>query len=280
MRSLPERIEIELSNTCNLTCGYCPRRFLPSAGGFIDIDLFKKIIDEMGVFPDTIVVLHRRGESLLHPRFNELMSYVKGKFNEIQIATNATCMDKQKAESLADTVHFVSFSLDTPFRYEKTRGGNYQQVAQNIDYFLKINRGRVKTQVSMVKTDDVTDKEIEEFKQVWKAKVDRVRIYSEHSANGKFGSLKSPRGKRQACVMPSYELLVYFDGKVGRCNHDWAGAPMGDLNKHSIGDIWHSTCYQELRQQHESLLITDATCKECDSWYPVKGNQGTGEVIE
>ena len=80
--------------------------------------------------------------------------------------------------------------------------------------------------------------------------------------------------------MPFYEMLIYCDGKIGRCNHDWDGEPIGDLNKKSIHEIWHGKTYQELRRQHETLDLKDSVCASCDSWYPEEGIQGTGEVIK
>ena len=132
----PKRIEIELSNKCNLNCFYCPRRFLVDRDGFIDYNLFKNIIDEIKAYPESILVLHRRGESLLHPNFTEMLNYVKGKFKKVQLATNATFMDHEKAKIMIECLDFISFSLDIPERYEKIKGIDYQKVLKNIDYFL------------------------------------------------------------------------------------------------------------------------------------------------
>jgi radical SAM protein with 4Fe4S-binding SPASM domain len=80
--------------------------------------------------------------------------------------------------------------------------------------------------------------------------------------------------------MPFYEMLIYDDGKIGRCNHDWNGSPLGDANIQTLSEIWHSPVYTDLRDQHINLNFTDAVCSKCDSWYPEKGTQGTGEVLE
>ena len=278
---LPKRVEIELSNSCNLHCIYCPRSYLDNPGGFISEKLFRKVIDEISPFPGTIVVLHRRGESLLHPGFNSLLGYISGKFKEIQMATNATLLKSEKFEAIVRGLTFISFSIDIPSVFDKTRKpAKYSVVEGNILDFLKFNKGKVRTQVSMVKTTDTPEKNVELFKKIWDGKVDRIRIYEEHSINGVFGAIRNPRKERKPCVMPNYELLVYYDGKVGRCNHDWAGEPMGDLNSQTISEIWHNGKYAQLRQEHERLVFADPLCAKCDSWYPEVGLQGTGEVVE
>ena len=282
--TFPKRIEIELVNACNLNCIYCPRRFLENLNGYINFPLFKRLIDEIEDYPDTILVLHRRGESLLHPDFIKIMEYVHGKFKTIQLASNATLLNEEKSKAIVDTVSFISFSIDTPEMFNKTRiPAKYDKVESNILNFLKINERKgnpVSTQVSMVKTSITTEKDTQRFKAIWCDKVDCVRIYQEHSSDGNFGSLKKERTYRKSCVMPYYEMLIYCDGKTGRCNHDWDGKPLGDITKQSIIQIWHSDQYNMLRLQHKTLEITDPICLNCGSWYPSIGNQGTGNIYK
>lgn len=277
----PKRIEIELASSCNLQCVYCPRKYLDNLKGFVDFNLFVNIIDQLTFYPETILVLHRRGESMLHPKFNEMLGYVKGKFKEVQMATNGTLLDKEKFQAIVDSISFLSFSLDSPLSYNKKRfPADYKTVEEKILKFLEFNKGRIKTQVSMVKSDDSTKEEIDLFKETWLNKVDRVRIYEQHSINGVFGALKEPREQRKPCVMPFYEFLVYDNGKVGRCNHDWDGSVMGDLNIQTIQEVWNSDVFNSLRKQHLNLEFDDLVCKNCDCWYPEEANQGTGEIVK
>jgi radical SAM protein with 4Fe4S-binding SPASM domain len=132
----------------------------------------------------------------------------------------------------------------------------------------------------MVRTEKTKAEDVAAFKEAWQDRVDRVRIYDEHSVGGVFGAMKNPRRERKTCVMPFYEMLIYDNGRVGRCNHDWNGEPMGNLNKNSISDVWHSTAYAKLRKEQECLVFSDEVCKSCDCWYAEIGKQGTGDVIE
>ncbi|MDD3905544.1 MAG: radical SAM protein [Candidatus Omnitrophica bacterium] len=277
----PKRLELELASSCNLRCTYCPRRYLDNLNGYMDFTLFKKIIDEASAYPETIIVLHRRGESLLHPRFNDIINYIAGKFKEIQLATNATLLTEEKFEAIVKGLNFISFSLDTPGNYDKTRiPARYEIVESRILKFLQFNKGRVRTQASMVKTEKTKETDVAIFKDVWRARVDRVRIYEEHSVGGVFGAMNNPRRERKTCVMPFYELLIYDSGRAGRCNHDWDGEPMGDVNANTISEIWHSQRYSSLRKEQRELKFSDAVCKDCDCWYAEIGKQGTGDVIE
>jgi radical SAM protein with 4Fe4S-binding SPASM domain len=157
------------------------------------------------------------------------------------------------------------------------------KVEANILEFLKMNKRQgnpVNTQVSMVRTVETREADIAKFERIWQHKVDRVRIYDQHSENGAFGSLLQRRTKRKTCVMPFYEMLIYCDGKIGRCNHDWDGVPIADITQMAIRQIWNNSIYQDLRRQQKTLKIKDLVCAVCDSWYPKEGDQGTGKVIE
>lgn len=276
---LPRRLELELSSACNLRCTYCPRRYLPDISAFMDLELFRRIVDEMAPHPETILVLHRRGESLLHPRLAECLDHVRGRFRAVQLATNATLLDEAVNARLIDTLSFISFSLDAPETFDRTRKpARYRDVAARVERFLDQNAGRVETQVSMVQTAATPAADLQRFREIWQDKVDRVRIYAEHSADGRFGTLAGGRPGRVPCAMPAYEMLVFSDGRVGRCNHDWNGAPLGDLNRSTVAEVWNGAAYRNLRAEHARLALNDPVCRDCDSWYPVAGHQMTGET--
>lgn len=275
----PERIEIELSNCCNSRCVYCPRNFGVGQEGFMPLGLYKKIITEAAKHPDVILQLHRRGESLLHPDFIEMLGYVQGRFKEIQLATNAILLDRNKAGAIKEAVSFISFSIDLPELFARRRGVDlYAQVENNIMYFLKINT-KAKTQVSMVQDETTRSEDISKFRALWIDKVDRVRIYERHSVNGIYGAVAEKRPKRSPCAKPFTDMVVYWAGKVVRCNHDWSDKPLGDVRVSSIREIWLNSGFQGIRQEQLSLEFGEDVCKRCDSWYPEEGRQQTGIIF-
>lgn len=215
----------------------------------------------------------------MHPEFMRMLELAKGKFKEVQLATNAALMDKRMAHVIAECVDFLSFSLELPERYPRYRKLDYSTVLKNIKYFLSIN-SKTTTQVSIVKTDDITKDDISRFKAQWIDKVDRVRIYEEHSRDGRFGSLENTRGNRKPCMKPFNDILIFWDGNVGRCNHDWGEETLGSVIDNSIEKIWHGQVYNGLRKQHLDLSITDKVCKDCDSWYEHLGICEVGEAYE
>jgi len=273
----PRRITVELTNRCNLNCQMCPRRHMKAAQGFMPYKLFTKIMDEMAEFGDVTLVPFFRGESLLHPHCIEMLAYAKRKnIGTVQFTTNATLLNEDVSLALIDLgLDFISFSVDSidPETYESIRrGANLKKVLKNIETFCalkkKKNAAKPEIQVSVVRTDNTRDK-IEDFVEFWRNRVDRVRVYEEHSQDGNFGSLD--QGKRLAgrmpCLKPFTDMVVYWDGSVALCNHDWDRTDqIGDVNQSTISEIWLSETYEKIRSAHKGRGQLEDLCQNCDHW--------------
>jgi radical SAM protein with 4Fe4S-binding SPASM domain len=59
------------------------------------------------------------------------------------------------------------------------------------------------------------------------------------------------RRSRGFCIAPFREMLILSDGRAVFCCMDAFGkAPMGDVNKESLHQIWHNHLYRTLRRRH------------------------------
>jgi hypothetical protein len=77
-------VGIELTNDCNLSCPYCWRK--DREIGYMDIELFKKIIKQIPFYAR--VDLSYAGESILHPRFKQIVDMCRGKFRDLVVYSN------------------------------------------------------------------------------------------------------------------------------------------------------------------------------------------------
>lgn len=276
--SFPNRVTVELTNACNLKCPMCPRHFMDGHMGYMAWDMYVKIIDEMSAHLGTAMVPFFRGESMLHPKFIEMMAYAKKKgVGPIQYTTNATRMKPKFARALVDLkIDFVSFSVDSidPEKYAAIRiNGKLEETLANIDYFCKYkaeqNSAFPEVQVSVVKTKQTEDS-IKQFVDFWTPKVDRVRVYEEHSTGGTFGALEDNTDPmpRMACHKVFGDLVIYWDGTVGLCNHDWVRTELIDsVADKSIAEVWLGERYEKIRQAHlKNHDQLEKVCQGCDHW--------------
>ena len=281
----PNRITVELTNQCNVSCTFCPRQSIDMKIGYMSMELYKKIIDEAALHLPVKLVIFFRGESLLHPNFLECVQYAKDKgINPIQYATNALELVPELTDRLLQTgIDFISFSLDTIDKeaYKKSRlSGDLEISMKNVVYFSKkcdeLRRKGVSVptlQVSTIEIEDYMPCQ-QEFIDFWKKYVDIVRVYYEHDDNGKFRNadvqecVNSQVRERMPCRKVFTDLLVYWDGNLALCNYDWHGGLTGlNLNNMSILEAWNSKQYESIRNEHNTSTISNQTmCKDCQHW--------------
>ena len=97
---------IELASACNIKCPFCfqsdPTFTTKEFMGFMDIDLAKKIIDEIDELKVRGITFASRGEPLLYRYLQEILDYIATKENilEIKINTNAKRLNQSNLEVL------------------------------------------------------------------------------------------------------------------------------------------------------------------------------------
>ena len=116
---LPNRLYVECTAACNLSCyGAC---CAPETGitrtrqaGMLDVDLFRRVIDEAG--PSLVRVdFFNYGEAFLHKRAEEMCEYIKTRHPHIYLytSTNGLAFTPERARRLVHSgIDEVTFSID------------------------------------------------------------------------------------------------------------------------------------------------------------------------
>lgn len=255
--NLPRRVTLELTNRCTRHCYGCPRLKMTYPLGDMSLELLKKILDQLP--SDACVIPFFRGESLIHPRFYGMMKLFR-RFEDVQIATNGDLLTLDNQNAILKSCSFVSYSLH--------KFGYPDEFMDVVNFLGRARNSDILTQVSILETMILRDKEL--FVEKWLKYVDRVRIYVEHSHVG-FGDVELKYQQIRGygpCCKPFVDMVVYWDGKVALCNHDWDNHdPLGDLNTQTIKEIWNGSKYQEVRNLHKTgFLKAIESCKNCDYW--------------
>ncbi|MGB2650878.1 MAG: radical SAM protein [Candidatus Omnitrophota bacterium] len=104
-----KKIYIEITNTCNLDCSFCPRTLRKPE--FMGLDLFKKILDEVRGHSGYLS-FHVMGEPLLHPDIDAFLDLCGEKGFKVNITTNGTLIKETKNKLLSKPViRAIYFSL-------------------------------------------------------------------------------------------------------------------------------------------------------------------------
>lgn len=279
----PEVFAIEITNYCNLKCKMCPRIFMKRKVGFMDFELFKKIVDQIKGRVDYISLVSF-GEPLFHPRFDDFIKYCSENGIKTHMSTNATILNEKNALRILNSgLDKIYFSLDatTEETYRKLRvSGNFEETKKNIINFLKLKKKLQKKKpysvVQMVKMKE-TDKEIDAFKEEWEDLADEVypinfiswaNQIDEISEMAEDRHRHSPhKRKRYPCNLLWRSFSVLWNGDVVLCCLDFDGkSVLGNLKKDKIDDLWNSKRMVEIRKQQINGIYINPLCKRCMDW--------------
>ena len=282
---MPSRLWIETTSRCNLACGMCINKDMPSSQKKdMDFNLYKKIIDEAdGAVYD--VNLFHRGEPLLHPQIADMISYAAARKIRTRLHTNATLLDgKLSRDLILAGLDMISFSFDgyTREEYENNRAGaDYGRTLENIKGFLRIKKelgaNKPLTIIQIIESDSIKKNDKRQQQKAFFLKnfknhpPDRIVTRKPHNwgglLNGSTEGISDPSGgKRNACTFPWYALTIFFNGKVYPCPQDFMGRmPIGDLKNSSINEIFNGPEIRELRKMFKSEELAESfPCINCD----------------
>ena len=256
-------MEIEGYNICNLRCVMCPYHKMTREKTLMNMELFKKIIDDAANSGINDIALNFYNEPFADPLIFERIKYVKSKGLACKFSSNGTLVSKEKIETILnsglDTVIF-SFDGATKEAYEKIRvGADFEKTRDNIINLIKEREKRGSEKPSIF-VNFVAQKEnyhdIKTFRSFWRGLADGVMI-GEVDNRKENGLLPDELKKKwqpkhlYPCPRVLNAMEVMSNGQVVLCCMDFDGSVvLGDLNKQTISEIYASAKWEQIRQLH------------------------------
>ena len=284
----PMTIWIEPTNHCNLKCVMCPNPAIPKQDlGFMDMDTYKKIIDQVQNYAAAIELLFA-GESLLHKKIFKMITYAKSKGIQVAISTNGVLLAKRADELLDSGLDRLNIAFDgyNKKTFEKIRvGADFDNVLDNAVEFLKKKKDRKQENPLVVMT--TLEVGLDEYEDIDKER-NAFYSYFDGLPVGEFIS-KQPntwggyfkettdfnhqqlnKEKFYPCSHLWTSLSVRWDGSVLPCCFDFfQGYVLGNTNSSSIDEIWNSESMIKLREAmlngdvDSSYVELNPLCKDC-----------------
>lgn len=278
VRDYPLLIDLELASTCNLKCPMCytiTDEFKNKVTkGFMDVGLFKRIVDEVAGKVFALRVSFR-GESLLHKNFVECVTYAKkAGIKEVSTLTNGAKLRGKSLERIISSgIDWITVSIDgVDDTYEKIRKPiKFARIVENLK------------EIQSLKSKLKLEKPVIKVQGVWPA----VRMDPEHYYNTflpladlvAFNPLIDYLRKDVdiefedgfSCPQLYQRIVVGSDGKVMMCSNDEDGKVIvGDAQRQTIHEIWHGSVLEKIRQVHTDPqgFRGVSPCREC--YYPRK----------
>lgn len=105
-----DRVYIEIINTCNLACSFCPSPGKDAAR--MDVSTFQSILAQVAPLTNQ-VCLHLLGEPTNHPNFAQILEVCRDFSIPVQLTTNGVWRAGIAADILAGYVRQVNISLQS-----------------------------------------------------------------------------------------------------------------------------------------------------------------------
>ena len=140
---LPEIVQIESTNICNAKCVFCPRDEMARKQGVMDMELFKKVVDECVELGIEHVRMHNYGEPFVDRQLVEKVRYAKQKgVPQVGMISNGSLITEAAARGMIEAgLDAINISVDASGKevFERTRVGlKYDKVIANVERLLAL----------------------------------------------------------------------------------------------------------------------------------------------
>ncbi len=267
LATFPLYVGVEVTNSCNFACPHCWRSRMHRPIGFLDVDLFRKIVAEIGDHRPVTLKLAGSGEVALHPGFRDLMGALKDLPNiRVFVYTNGSLLQRfSHREILEWNINTLVVSIDgtDPASYTLHRpGGDYSVLRkQVVDFYALRNRlsqKLPKIEIRHVIMPDETNLQLMDFRKNWLTTADTVKFNYLQALDRKELTVGLP----SACRLILREFSVEWDGRARFCNS--FPEYLGDLHSATIRDLWNSPEATFVRNCHRQRNLDQIpACKGC-----------------
>jgi radical SAM protein with 4Fe4S-binding SPASM domain len=202
----------------------------------------------------------------------------------LSVSTNATLLTPELSRGLlASPLTWIGISLDgaLPETYAQMRtGGSLEDVMARVRGLLELNATQPRefpTLGLQIIATNRTRPELEQFAAQWQPYLERtsnvrleIKPYTDWAGQVECHDLRAPERRAgffyTACSYPQSTLTISADGQVLRCCHEVdAHLDLGEVNSHTLAEVWHGPGLQALRRRMARGAIGDLDlCGQCE----------------
>lgn len=269
----PLLVDVELASICNLKCPMCyttKKDFKEKVKAtLMDLDLFRRIIDEIGGRSPALR-LSLRGEPTLHPQLVECIRYaVERGIKEVSFLSNSSLLTPEYFEKIMRAgVSWITISVDG---LDET----YEYIRKPLKFSDTIC---ILSDIKAIKERFSVHKPVIKVQTIWPA----IREYPERYYNTvfpysdliAFNPLIDYLGKDEdivydknfSCPQLYQRMVVGADGLVMMCSNDEENTVIvGDANRQKIHEIWHGPRLEAMRRIHRKQMgfMEMEVCRRC-----------------
>ncbi len=259
---------------CNFTCKYCTMSIKKSDREFIsntvklDLDLFKKCVDDLKQFPNKIKVLRfvGMGEPLLHKQLPEMIQYASNAkiFERIEVITNASLLSEAMSDALiyvGITKLLISIQGTSAEKYKEISDVDidFDQLLHTIKYFYDNKKdAMVHIKIADCALDNKKDEEL--FYELFGDMCDTIGIeyigpihsgvqYNKELETQIVNQYGAKLINNNICSTPFYVMQINPDGNIVPCHSLSYPIIIGNCNEKSLLEIWNGKRFRRFQRK-------------------------------
>ena len=265
-----QKIYVEISNLCNLSCAFCPGT--KRKGGRMTAESFAQLLPKLRGFTEYLY-FHLMGEPLCHPELKEFLNLAKD--FKVILTTNGTLLAKHQELLLsAPNLHKINISLHAfeandlavPFEKYLTDSFRFGQAAQGkkIVVYRLWNQGGQNE-----KNGEILSAMAGYFPQPWTQKRQGTQIgdkvFLEYGEKFDWPDLQAQEDTRPLfCYGLRDQLGILWDGTVVPCCLDHEGdIALGNLFQQAMEEILEGPRAKALYDGFTARQAVEPLCRRC-----------------
>lgn len=295
-------VRIEPTNLCNYTCTMCPREEHDRPKGYMPMEFYKSVVDEVVLMGAKQITLVNFGEPFIDPTLEDKIHYATQLGLRTYLITNASLfhlpsrsdfakksgqrMTKIEAAVKAGLTEIrLSFYGATKEVYESVMvGGKFEQTEANIQLAAKMReefgqeiispttKQKIKSpEISMFflefnKDKSAQSKEMNDFLEYTRPFADYIEVWRPHNFGDGRG-YREIKTEKKSCGRPnSGPIQINWKGIVVPCCYDYnEEIPLGNVAQQTVEEVLKGTAYEALRESHNSKKFELVPyCNNCD----------------
>lgn len=278
-----QKINIEVSNICNLQCSFCPE--VIRSKKTMPLDLFERIIRQVAPLTEQ-VCFHLMGDPLVHPELSALVEVCEKESVKIFFVTNGVLLrEKQSQLLLSPAFRQVNFSLHSFFdNYPDRDPAPY--LARIFEYTERAMAERPDLYINfrlwnLLEPRGTADRNREMLNRIGErfgvdvgGAVDVRRNKSVHLKNRLYlhfdtefiwPSMELPvLGTTGTCYGLSSHFGILVDGTVVPCCLDKEGSiPLGNIRDQDVLEILDSPRSRAVLEGFRRKKLVEGLCQRC-----------------
>ena len=266
------KVYIEITNACNLSCSFCSKtkRKIYS----MSVDEFVQVIEQVKKYTK-VIYLHVKGEPLLHPLLDELLTVCDENEMRVNITTNGTLL-KSRVDVLKK--HACIKKLNVSLHCQHHQEDYLNQVFTSIDQLDQVYvMYRIWT-LNGFEMNAQAKEIIEGLRSYYHLSDDLIqsmiennhvqisdRIYLDKENEFVWPDLNNPILNTEGyCFALKTHIAVLSDGTVVPCCLDGEGViRLGNIFEESLEDILANPRAQRLKKSFQDHKPCEELCQKC-----------------